>query len=275
MLDMLQYGFMQRAFIAGALIAIVCSVIGLFLVLRRMSLMGDGLAHIAFAGIAGGMFFNIYPLLSALVFTVLSALGIQRLKDMKVHGDAAIAIFFSFGLAVGITLISMSKGFGMDLLSYLFGSILAVNETDLAFIGVLCTATIALVWLFYKELFYITFDEDSARAGGLPVEKLNTMLIVLTAVTVVVSMRVVGVLLVSSYIVLPASAALLISRSFRGALSLAAAIALASTVVGLTAAFYFDMAAGGAIVLVLVGAFVLAMISHKLRVNAVRSTNLQ
>ncbi|MCI0503420.1 metal ABC transporter permease [Candidatus Micrarchaeota archaeon] len=274
MLDMLEYGFMQRAFIAGTLIAIVCSVIGLFLVLRRMSLMGDGLAHIAFAGIAGGMFFNIYPLLSALVFTVLSALGIQRLKDMKVHGDAAIAIFFSFGLAVGITLISMSKGFGMDLFSYLFGSILAVNETDLAFISVLCAVTVALVWLFYKELFYITFDEESARAGGLPVEKLNTMLIVLTAVTVVVSMRVVGVLLVSSYIVLPASAALLISRSFQNTLFLAAAIALASTVVGLTAAFYFDAAAGGAIVLVLVGAFVSAMILHKLRVNAAREANL-
>jgi len=268
MLDMLQYGFMQRAFIAGVLIAIVCSVIGVFLVLRRMSMMGDGLAHIAFAGIAGGMFFKVYPLLSALAFTVLSALGIQRLKDMKVHGDAAIAIFFSFGLAIGITLISMSKGFGMDLFSYLFGSILTVNETDLMFIGVLCAATIALAWLFYKELFYITFDEDSARAGGLPVERLNTMLIVLTAVAVVVSMRIVGILLVSSYLVLPASTALLISRSFRGTMLIATAIALISTVVGLTAAFYLDAAAGGAIVLVLVGAFVSAMIYHKLIVEA-------
>ena len=262
MLDMLQYGFMQRAFIAGVLIAIVCSVIGVFLVLRRMSLMGDGLAHIAFAGIAGGMFFNVYPLVSALVFTVLSSLGIQRLKNMKVHGDAAIAIFFSFGLAVGITLISMSNGFGMDLFSYLFGSILAVSETDLAFIGALCAATIALVWLFYKELFYITFDEESARAGGLPVEGLNTMLMVLTAVAVVVSMRVVGILLVSSYIVLPASAALLVARGFRDTIVLASALALFSTVAGLTAAFYLDAAAGGAIVLVLVGTFVSALAYH-------------
>jgi zinc transport system permease protein len=264
MLDMLQYTFMQRAFIAGALIAIVCSVIGVFLVLRKMSLIGDGLAHIAFAGIAGGMFFGVYPLLSALAFTVLSALGIQRLKDMKVHGDAAIAIFFSFGLAIGITLISMSGGFGMDLFSYLFGSILAVNETDLAFIGALCAATIALVWLFYKELFYITFDEDSARAGGLPVEGLNTMLIVLTAIAVVVSMRVVGILLVSSYIVLPASTALLVSRGFRDTILLAAGLALISTVIGLTAAYYLDAAAGGAIVLVLVGAFASALAYHLL-----------
>jgi zinc transport system permease protein len=149
------------------------------------------------------------------------------------------------------------------LFSYLFGSILAVNEMDLAFIGALCAATIALVWLFYKELFYITFDEDSARAGGLPVEGLNTMLIVLTAIAVVVSMRVVGVLLVSSYIVLPASTALLLSRGFRDTIFIAVAIALLSTAVGLTAAFYFDAAAGGAVVLVLVGAFVSAMIFHR------------
>jgi zinc transport system permease protein len=262
MLDMFQYAFMQRAFIAGALIAIVCSVIGVFLVLRKMSLIGDGLAHIAFAGIAGGMFFGVYPLLSALAFTVLSALGIQRLKDMKVHGDTAIAIYFSFGLTIGITLISMSKGFGMDLFSYLFGSILAVNETDLAFIGALCAATIAVVWLFYKELFYITFDEDSARAGGLPVDGLNTMLIVLTAIAVVVSMRVVGILLVSSYIVLPASTALLVARGFRDTIALSVALAFFSTLVGLAAAFYFDAAAGGAIVLVLVGAFVFALAHH-------------
>lgn len=260
--DMFQYAFMQRAFLAGALIAVVCSVIGVFLVLRRMSLMGDGLAHIAFAGIAGGMFFNVYPLLSALAYTVISALGIQRLKDLKVHGDAAIAIFFSFGLALGVTMISMSNGFGIDLFSYLFGSILAVNENDLAFIGALCIMTIAVVWLFFKELFYITFDEDSARASGLPVEMMNQALIVLTAVCVVASMRVVGILLVSSYIVLPASTALLVSRGFRQTLLLSVFIALAATCIGLAGAFYLDAAAGGAIVLVLVAMFASALAAH-------------
>lgn len=265
MTDILAYGFMQRAFIAGALIAVVCSTIGVFLVLRRMSLMGDGLAHISFAGIAGGMFFNVYPLLSALAFTILSALGIQRLKKMKIYGDAAIAIFFSFGLALGVTLISFARGFGTDLFSYLFGSILAVSETDLIFIAILCAATIAAVWLFYKELFYITFDEDSAEASGLPVEGLNTMLIVLTAVAVVVSMRVVGILLVSSFIVLPASTALLISRGFRDTMVLSAAIAVLGSTAGLVAAFYLDIAAGGSIVLVLVGAFLCALTYKKMR----------
>lgn len=267
MFEIFDYGFMQRAFFAGALISVICSVIGVFLVLRRMSLIGDGLAHISFAGIAGGIFFGVYPLLGALIFSVLSALGIQKLKEMKVHGDAAIAIFFSFGLAVGITLISMSKGFGIDLFSYLFGSILVVNPIDLGFIFVLCVTTILLIWFFYKELFYITFDEDSARAGGLPVTNLNTMLIVLTAIAVVASMRIVGVLLVSSYIVLPASSALLISRSFRDTILFSIGIAFSSTIIGLIAAFYLDLAAGGAIVLTLVMAFVFAMIYHKVKIH--------
>ncbi len=258
-MDILAYGFMQRAFIAGALIAVVCSMIGVFLVLRRMSLMGDGLAHISLAGIAGGMFFGVYPLISALVFTVLSALGIQRLKRMRIYGDAAIAIFFSFGLALGVTLISFARGFGADLFSYLFGSILAVGEADLVFIAALCAATTLIVWLFYKELFYITFDEDSAEASGLPVEGLNTMLIVLTAIAVVVSMRVVGILLVSSFIVLPASTALLISRGFRETMAISAIIAVLGSVLGLVAAFYLDIAAGGSIVMVLVGAFLCAL----------------
>lgn len=255
MIEILQYGFMQRAFAAGVLIALVCSGIGVFLVLRRMALIGDGLAHISFAGIAGGMFFKVYPLLSALVFTVLSAIGIQRLKRMKIYGDAAIAIFFSFGLALGVTLISFARGFGADLFSYLFGSILAVSETDLIFIAALCAATLTTLWFFYKELVYITFDEDSAEASGVPVKGLDMLLIVLTAIATVVSMRVVGILLVSSFLVLPASTALLISRGFRNTVLLSVLIGTAGAVSGLALAFYMDIAAGGAIVLVLVATF--------------------
>ena len=263
-MDILAYGFMQRALIAGAMIAVTCSTIGVFLVLRRMSLMGDGLAHISFAGIAGGMFFKVYPLLSALAFTIISALGIQYLKRMKIYGDAAIAIFFSFGLALGVILISFARGFGTDLFSYLFGSILAVSETDLYFMAALCAVTIGVLLLFYKELFYITFDEDSAEASGIPVEGLNTVLIVLTAIAVVVSMRVVGILLVASFLALPASTALLISKGFRDTMMLSALIALVGSTLGLVAAFYLDIAAGGAIVMVLVCAFVCSLAYRKM-----------
>lgn len=227
----------------------------MFLVLRRMALLGDGLAHISFGGIAAGMFFKVYPLLSALVFSVLAAIGIQKLKQMKVYGDAAIAIFFSFGLAIGVVLISLSRGFSTDLMSYLFGSILAVSETDILLILSVGLATLAALVLFYKELFYITFDEESARASGVPVERLNTMLLVLTAVAVVLSMRVVGILLVSSFIVIPASIALPICRSFKQSIAASALVSVSSVIVGLLLAYYFDLAAGGAIVLVLISTF--------------------
>jgi len=266
MLEILQYSFMQRALAGGILIAILCSAIGVFLVLRRMALLGDGLAHISFGGIAAGMFFKVYPLLAALIFSVLAALGIQKLKQMKVYSDSAIAIFFSFGLALGVVLVSLSHGFNTDLMSYLFGSILAVSETDILLIFAVGLATLAALALFYKELFYITFDEESARASGVPVEALNTMLLVLTAVAVVLSMQVVGILLVSSFIVIPASIALPFCRSFRQSILASMLISVASVIVGLFLAYYFDLAAGGAIVLVLVAAFV-AMLAYK-KINA-------
>ncbi len=264
MLEILQYGFMQNALIAGILIAVICSVIGVFLVLRRMALIGDGLAHISFGGIAAGLLFGVYPLFSALVFSVLAALGIERLKKMKIYGDAAIAIFFSFGLALGVVLVSLSRGFSLDLFSYLFGSILAVSRNDLFFISALGVATVTLIWVFYKELLYITFDEDSARAGGIAVENVNAMLIVLTAMAVVTSMRIVGILLVSSFMVIPASIALVLCKNFRQAMLASVAIGVAAAIAGLFASYYFNLAAGGAIVLVLVGGFALALAYKKL-----------
>jgi len=259
MLDILQYGFMQRAFIAGILIALLCGIIGVFLVLRRMSLVGDGLAHISFGGIAAGMLFGIYPLLSALVFSVLAAIGIQKLKQMKVYGDAAIAILFSFGLAIGVVIVSFTHGFNADLFSYLFGSILAVSQTDILTIAAVGIATIAVLVLFYKELFYTTFDEDSARAAGLPVESISNLLVILTAIAVVLSMRIVGILLVSSFIVIPASTALLFCKGFKQAIAVSAAIGVFSVIVGLVGAYYLDIAAGGAIVMALVIMFLVVL----------------
>jgi len=264
MLEILQYGFMQRAIIAGLLIAIICTSLGVFLVLRRMSLLGDGLAHISFGGIAAGMFFNIYPMISALAFSILAAIGIQKLKRMKVYGDAAIAIFFSFGLALGVVLVSLSHGFNSDLFSYLFGSILAVSETDILIIfsvGLICLAILAI---FYKELFYLTFDEESARVSGIPTESLNTVLVIITAVSVVISMRIVGMLLVSSFIVIPASISLLFCKSFKGAIASSIIVGVLSVLIGLFSAYYLDLAAGGSIVLTLVFAFCIALAYKKL-----------
>ncbi len=265
MLEFLQYAFMQRAFLAGIIIALLCAVIGLFLVLRRMSLLGDGLAHISFGGIAAGFLFGFYPILSALIFSILGALGIQQLKKMKVYGDAAIAIFFSFGLALGVILVSLSHGFTGDLFSYLFGSILAVTEIDILIILVAGIFTLIIVYLLYKELFYITFDEYSAKASGLPVEKFDTLLVILTAITVVLSMRIVGILLVSSLLVIPSSTALLLNKSFKQTIFYSIIIAIAAVIIGLILGFYFDLAAGGAIVIILILFFLLGLIIKKLK----------
>ncbi len=260
MLEVFQYGFMQRALAAGIMIAIICSVIGTFIVLKRLSMIGDGLAHIALGGIALGLFLGVYPVISALIFSVLSALGINSLKRARIYGDLAIAIFFSAGLAVAAVLLSLGRGVNVDLFSYLFGSILTVDETDLKIILGLGILTLGAVFIFYKELFYITFDEISARASGIPVERLNTLLTVLIAVTVVVSLKIVGILLVSSLLVVPVATALQISRSFRGTMLSSMIFAIFSVVLGLIISFYFNLAPGGAIVLTSITVLLIIMI---------------
>jgi len=259
MFEVFQYGFMQRALVAGVMIAIICSSTGTFIVLKRLSMIGDGLSHIALGGIALGLFLNIYPVITALVFSVLSAVGINSLRNARIYGDVAIAIFFSAGLAVAVVLLSLSNGFNVDLFSYLFGSILTVNETDLAVMLVLGIFTLGAVGIFYKEFFYITFDEVSARASGIPVEKLNILLVVLTAITVVVSLKIVGILLVSSLLVLPVATGLQVSRNFRETILSSMIFAVFSVIAGLVVSYYINLAAGGAIVLTSVIVFLIVM----------------
>lgn len=261
MIEILEYGFMQNALIAGILIAVICAVLGCFIVLRKMAFMGDGLAHISFGGIALGLLLGIPPLLSALIVSLLSVFGIQKLKEMKVYGDSAIAIFFSFGLAIGVVLISISSGFTVDIFSYLFGSILSVSTNDLITISVLGVVVLAVIYMFYKELVCISFDESWSEASGLNVSFLSNLLMILTAFTIVISMKIAGILLVSSLMVIPASTALLFKKGFRHTIAISAVIALVAVVSGLAASYYFDLAAGGSIVITLV-LFFFAKVLH-------------
>lgn len=263
MLEIFQFGFMQRALIAGIMIALICSTIGTFIVLKRLSMIGDGLSHIALGGIALGLFLNVYPVFSALVFSVLSAVGINSLRKARIYGDVAIALFFSAGLSVAVVILSLANGFNVDLFSYLFGSILTVNETDLGVMLVLGIFTLSIMSIFYKELFYITFDEISAKASGIPVEKLNTMLVVLTAITVVVSLKIVGILLVSSLLVVPVATGLQLSRNFRETIISSMIFAVFSVIAGLVISYNFNLAAGGAIVLTSVIVFLIVIIYKK------------
>ena len=250
MLELFNFEFMQRAFIAGILVAVICPVIGTFVVMRRLSMIGDTLSHASLAGIAAGMLGGFYPLLGALFFSIAAAIGIEKLrKRFFQYAELSISIVLSASIGLAVVLISLSKSFNADLMSYLFGSIIAVNMTDIYIILALSIIILVSVWLLYKEFFYISFDEEGAELAGIPVAALNTYFTVLTAMTIVVSMRVVGMLLVSSLMVVPVSCGLLIAKSFKNTIFLSVIFALISVVAGLLTSYWFDLAPGGSIVL--------------------------
>lgn len=259
-IELLAYGFMQRALIAGVLISIVCAVLGVFVVLRRFSFIGDGLAHISFAGLALGIFLGISPVLTALLVSVAAALGINRLKSStRLSGDATIGILFSTGLALGAILLSLTRGFKIDLFSYLFGSILAVSEGDLLVMSALAIVVFVVIFLLFKEFFYATFDEEAAKAGGIPVENLNYLLLVLAGVTIVASMKIVGVLLVSTLMIVPAASALQLGRSFRDTIIASVFFGIVSVIIGIFVSYYLDVSTGGTIALSAVLLFLATM----------------
>lgn len=264
----LKYTFLQNAIIGGILVGITCAIIGSFIVLKKMSFLGDGLAHISFGGVAAGILFNINPLISALVFSVLSGVGIQKLKEMKIYSDAAIGIFFSFGLALGVILVSLSTGYSIDLYSYLFGNILAISQLDLILTSGITLIALCTVFLLYKELFYITFDEETAQAHGLPVKSLNQILIVICALAIVTSMKIVGILLVSSFLIIPTTTALMLGvKSFKRTIFMSVVISVISVLMGIIFSYYLDIATGGAIVMTLVEMFVLSLGYKKILKN--------
>lgn len=255
-LEILEFGFMQRALIAGVAVAITTSVIGLFLVLRRNSLFGDALSHVAFGGIAVGLAANVYPLWTGLALSILGALGITKLRQSaRIPADATVAILLSSGLALGILIVSASGGFTLDLFSFLFGSILLVSVADTLAILAMAGAVLAIVIVLYKKLVYITFDEEQARVSGLQISALNYLFVVLASVTAVVSMRLVGILLVSALIVIPNVTALLFGRGFKKTALISVGISIFSVVTGIAISFAFNLAPAGAIVLVSTATF--------------------
>jgi len=242
---------MQKAFVTGILIAVACSLLGTFLVLRRLSLIGDGLAHISFGGVAFGLLFNIVPFFGALFFAIIGAFGIQKLrKHALLFGDTAIGLVSSVSLGLGVFIASVARGFNVDILSYLFGSILSIRTSELLGSVVLAFIVILFIIIYYRDLFYLSFDEDSARVSGVKVDFLSSLLILLTAFTVVSSMGVVGLMLASSMLILPPASALQFKQSFRNTLLISVFVGIVSVISGLLVAYYFDFAASGTIVLV-------------------------
>lgn len=264
MLEIFEYTFMIRAFMAGIMIAIIAPLIGNFLVVRRFSLIADTLSHVALSGVAIGLLIGTQPLLTTLMVTIIASIAIERLRTGKnIPGEAVLAMFLPGGLALSIVLISLAHGFNANLFSYLFGSITTVREGELWLILGLGILTIVTISLLYKKLLYSSFDEESARVSGIRVELVNTILIILTAITVSLSMRVVGVLLIGALMVIPVVTAMQVGRSFRESLYFSLLFALASVIIGLYLAYYLSLPAGGVIVLLSLSIFGIVALTKK------------
>jgi zinc transport system permease protein len=263
MLEFLQYGFMQRAILSGLLVAIICATLGVFLVLRRMSLIGDGFGHIGFGGIAAGLFLKISPLISAVVYSIFCAIGIQKLREARVYGDAALTIFFSASLALAILLISLQKGANIDLESYLFGNILLVSSEEIVLLLGFFVLLLIFLFIYYQKLLHITFDEEGAKVSGIAVEKINFLFMIFIAIAIVFSIKIVGLLLVSSFIAIPATTALRIAKNFKETILIANIIAIISTISGILISYYAGIAAGSSIVFLLIGAFLLSILKNR------------
>jgi zinc transport system permease protein len=251
--------YMQLA-LAGAVVVGICApLIGTFLVQKRLSLLGDGLGHVAFAGVAAGLLLNVWPVWTALVAALIGAVAIEWLRSHgRASGDLTLALFFYSGIAGGVVLTGLAGSLNAGTLTYLFGSVLTVDRGDAITIAVLGGVIVIAVALAWRALFSIVLDEEAARVAALPVSLLNYALAGLTAVTLVAGMRIVGILLVAALMVLPVGAAQRIGRSFGATLLIASAIGGGSAIVGLAAARQWALAPGSTIVLVAATAFAMA-----------------
>ncbi|MGY1708284.1 metal ABC transporter permease [Geodermatophilus sp. SYSU D00758] len=258
-MELLEYGFMQRALLASLMVGLVAPAVGVFLVQRRLSLLGDGLGHVALTGVAVGVLTATAPVGTALVAAVLGAVLIELIRARgRTSGDVALAALFYGGIAGGVVLLSLApRGRATNLDAYLFGAITTTSATDVAVFAVIAAVVVAVVWLLGQRLYAVSDDEEYARAVGLPVLPLNVVLAALVASTVVLSMRVVGLLLISALMILPSAVAQLVGRSFRQTLLLACGIGLVVSVSGTSASYYAGTPSGGTIVLLAIALFLL------------------
>lgn len=256
-----EYSFVIRGFEAGAIVALIAPLIGLFLVLRRYSLIADTLAHVSLAGLALGALLGVNPVFTALGVTLISSLGIERLRTTKkVYGESALALFLSGSLALAVVLLGLAHGFNTNLFNYLFGSIVTVTQSDVTLMFVLAMVVAIMLAAFYKELVYITFDEEAARVSGIPARLINIILVLLAALTVSLCIPVVGILLLAALIAIPPIIALQLRKSFVKTILYAEIISLFSVLSGIVLSFYLNLASGGTIVLLMLIIFSAVMV---------------
>jgi zinc transport system permease protein len=263
---MFESEFMRLAFATGAVVGVLAPAVGFFLVQRRMSLIGDGIGHAAFAGVAAGYLLDLSPVLTALIASVAAAIAVEWLRAKRqTAGDQALALVFYTGIAAGVVLVSAAGALDVDLFAFLFGSILTVTTDDLIVVAVLGGLGLAAIALLYRALAAVVLDEEGARVAGVPIGRLNVFVAVVAALTVALSMRVVGILLVAALMVLPVIAATRIAWSMASTVLLSIGLGLASVLGGLTIAYHADLPPGGTIVLLAAGAFAITSTAGALR----------
>lgn len=268
-----QYEFLQNAVLTGILIGLIAPLIGVFIVVRRLSLIADALSHVTLAGIAASLllakkwslFVGLNPLYLGMGFSVIGSLFIEKLRAVYKHyQELAIPIILSGGIGLGAIFISLADGFNTDLFSYLFGSVSAVSRTDLIIISIISLVVILLIILLYKELFLLSFDEEHAKASGIAAKSVHFIFIILVALVIAASMRIVGILLVSSLMTLPVAASIRVAKGFKQTILYSIVFGELSVLGGLTVSYYLDLAPGGTIVMIAVAILILTILFKKL-----------
>lgn len=266
LIQMFSYPFMQRALIAGVLVSLCAALLGVSLVLKRYSMIGDGLSHVSFGALAIAVALGMTPLYFSIPVVVLAAFFLLRMASHPHwNSDAAIAVMSASSLAIGIIVISRTTGMTTDVDNYMFGSVLAMSKADVALSVVLCAAVLVLFILFYHKLFAVTFDESFSRATGLKVERYNTLLAILTALTIVLGMRMMGAMLISSLVIFPALTAMRLFKSFRSVVLCSAVTSVTCFCAGLTASFVLSTPVGASVVAANLGLFLLSCLAAALR----------
>ncbi len=268
-----KYEFLQNAFLTGAIIGIIAPLLGVYIVVRRLSLIADALSHVTLAGIAASLLLEkrflltagLNPLYLGMTFSVVGSLFIEKLRTVYKHyQELAIPIILSSGIGLGVIFISLADGFNTDLYSYLFGSVSAVSRTDLVIIIIISVIVVAFISLLYKELFLLSFDEEHAKASGIAVKSLHFFFIVLVALVIAASMRIVGILLVSSLMTLPVAASIRIAKGFKQTILFSTVFGEVSVLGGLTISYYLNLAPGGTIVVIAVLILILVILLKKM-----------
>ena len=258
MIEMFSYPFMVRAFLVGSLVALCSALLGVSLVLKRYSMIGDGLSHVGFGAMAVAAALNAAPLAVAIPVVIIAAVLLLRISgNSRIKGDAAIALISTSSLAVGVMVISLTTGMNTDVYNYMFGSILAMSAEDVQLSVILAIVVILLFVFFYNKIFAITFDETFALATGVKANLYNTLIAVLTAVTIVLGMRMMGALLISSLIIFPALTSMRVCRTFRGVIISSGVISVVCLFLGISVSYLYATPAGASVVMANIAALVI------------------